>query len=187
MEQQLDGFAIGRAQEEQRVLLTALSKSTIDEFFRPLLLVEHPDNPFVQNTEALNILLNNFDSGFTRHLECAISDVKNNNEHVQVAVSNEKPDELLGFCAFTKKEDCVYINMIIVSQYFRNKGIGKALMDSVLSTYKDNDLYKLKTFAYGNAAVCAFYEKLGFENKGICTLIEGAPNTHILYQLDLKK
>ncbi len=187
MEQPPAELFIGMAQEEHIPMLTALSKEVIDEFFRPLMLVEHPDNPLAKNSQLLNKFLVNLDDGFVRHLKRVTSSTENSDGYVVVASNNEDPNNILGFCAFTKKEDFIYVHYIAVSQHVRGKGIGKGLLNAALSTYKDVFLCKLKTFAYGNEATQAFYERLGFTSRGLCTLVEGAPNTHIMYQLDIKK
>jgi len=187
MEQQPNKILIGSVQEKHVHALTSFNREIINNFFKPLMLVEHPDNPFAQNPHLLDNFFVNLNIGFARRLEEAVSNRGNINAHIVIALDHENLDKILGFCAFTKREDCIYVNFIAVAEQVRGKGVGKALLNAALSTYNDISSCQLKTFAFGNEATRAFYERFGFTNRGLATLVEGAPNTHIMYQLDIKK
>lgn len=190
MEQLPDGISINRVQEKDILRVMALSNEIMDEFFRPLMLAEYPGNPFANNPELFNIFFDKINSGWVKHLESVTSGAENNNAHVLIASDNEDPDKIVGFCAFAKKEDLIYIYQMMVSQSARNKGIAKALFKTALSMYTDIVSCQFKTFAYGNELMHKLCEHYGVINKGITKLAimpEGTPATHFMYQLDIKK
>lgn len=190
------GIVISRVQESQMPALISFNKKIIEDFFKPLMLTKHPENPFPKNKFLLDTFLNKLDSGFETHLKDAVTYVEyknddviihmNNNAHVMVA-SHKDLSNILGFCAFTKMGDCIYINLLAVSHNFRRKGIGKALLKSALLIYKDTLCCKLQTFAYANESVQLFYKRFGFNEIGFNTIIKDGPTTHIMYELKINK
>jgi len=188
MEQMQNDIFIRFAQEEHMPALKALSNEVVNEFFKPTMIVGCPDNPFIQNPEVLNEFFNEINVLWFEFLEKATSDIDNNDDRILIASNNEEPNKILGLCAFTKEEDCLFIQYLIVSQQARGKGIGRALAKNTLSTYKDITSCKFETLAYGNEAIHALYERYGCTSlKELRTTVECIPNTHIMYQLDIKK
>lgn len=184
MEQHPHEFSIGFAQEKHIPALKALSEEVTDEFFKPTMIREYSDYP----PESLHTFFNELDRAVEELFRKATSNLDNSDDHIVIASHNEDPDKILGLCAFTKKENLLFVQYLIVSQQLRGKGIGKALLNKVLSIYEDLTVCGLVTLARGNAAAHAFYEHLGFTStKELCAALECMPNTHIMYQLDIKK
>lgn len=175
------------AQQKDIPALTAIHQEVRNEFFKPTMATGYPEY-FAHNTEFLDECFNEVDGLLAELFKESTNDT-DNNMHILIATDNEEPNKILGLCAFKKAEaDSIFIDYLIVSQPSRGKGIGKALLNNALSTYKDINSCSLATLANNNAAVHAFYERCGFTStKELCTALERVPNTHIMYQLNIKK
>jgi ribosomal protein S18 acetylase RimI-like enzyme len=188
MEQQSYEFAISRAQEKHIPALTVLSNEVLDEFFKPTMTSTYSQYSSTHDMEALHRFFNDIAGFFEKFFIKATGSIKNNNDHILIASRNDNPDKILGLCAFTKEENSIFIQYLIVSQKLRGKRIGRTLLNNALSMYKDVAVCKLVTLAHGNDATHAFYEQLGFTStKEICTIVDYLPNTHIMYQLDIRQ
>jgi ribosomal protein S18 acetylase RimI-like enzyme len=69
---------------------------------------------------------------------------------------------IIGYVAFDKNPDHVYIRPLAVDPEFQHSGIGYWLMWSFLNTWKDCTSVKLETRKLNFRAI-AFYKKLGFD------------------------
>lgn len=188
MEQPSHEIVISHIQQKDVPAIITLHKQVSDEYFRPAMLAGYLDNPLVQNPETLNKFFNGIDVFIELFSTKAINDTGHNKDCILIASNKEKTDSPLGFCAFIKEESSIFILYLLVSQQARGEGIGKALINSALSMYKDIVVCRLVTLAYGNESTHMFYERLGFTStKELCTAVECIPNTHIMYQLDIKK
>ncbi len=184
MEQQSNELFIDFAQEKHIPALTALSNEVLDDFFKPTMIREYSDYP----PEAIQEFFDTADIIFEELFKKATSTIENNKDRILIASTNKESDNLLGLCAFKKQGSLLFIDYLIVSQQLRGKGIGKTLLAKALSTYNDVKLCQLVTFARGNEATQAFYEKLGFTStKELCGGLPCMPNTHFLYELAIKK
>lgn len=180
-------ISIKNAEQKDIPALIALNKEVMDEYFKSAVITGYPDSPIAQNPELLNDFLNQFTNRYEPIFH-NITNENNNDYHVLIASNKKDQEKILGLCIFRKEEkNSLYIQYIIVSQQSRGKGIGKALLDNALSFHDDITSCTLKTFAHGNDATRAFYEKYGFIKKELCTLDERMPNGDIIYELNLKK
>ena len=65
------------------------------------------------------------------------------------------------------KEPFGFMENVFVHEQYRGKGIGKQLVGKVIEEAKRLNCYKLiGTSRYGNPAVHALYEKIGFKDHG---------------------
>ena len=105
-----------------------------------------------------------------------------NEQYIYVAEDDEK---IVGFITgeiFKKKAwynvQLGSINNIFVLEEYRNKGIGKALMQTMIDALKEVGITNIQLDTYNkNSKAIKFYERLGFEK---CTI-------QMLYQEDKKK
>ena len=82
-----------------------------------------------------------------------------------VAVLNNR---VLGYVGINSVIDEGYITNIAVFPEYRNKGIGKALLERVFSFAKDNSLsFVSLEVRQSNVGAIHLYEKLGFKNEGV--------------------
>lgn len=182
------GVSVQFAQKKDIPAILNLNKKVIDEYFKPTIIAGYPDLLLAQDTEFLNQFCNDWNNMFETLTSAATSEEKNKNQLMLIAADDKNPDEVLGLCAFEKKENSIFIHYLIVSQQSRGKGIGKALLDTTLSSYKNINSCQLRTLANANESTQAFYEHYGFTStKKLCTLDERLPNAHIAYELNIKK
>ncbi len=105
-----------------------------------------------------------------------------NEQYIYVAEENEK---IVGFITaeiFKKKAwytvQLGSINNIFVLEEYRNKGIGKALMKTMINALKEVGITNIQLDTFNkNSKAIKFYEELGFEK---C-------NIQMLYQEDKQK
>lgn len=94
-----------------------------------------------------------------------LNELLDGNKHYFVAQLN---DEVIGYAGYAQILDEAHIMTIAVKGLYRNKGIGKALLDLII-----NDATKRKIRAItlevreGNDKAVALYQKKGFECAGI--------------------
>lgn len=180
-------FSIKFAQQKDVPACTALHKKVSNEFFKPTITTGYPDY-FANNKELLHDFFNEIDNLFNQALTSATNNTENNKQHFLIASDLHKPDKILGLCAFRKKDDSIFIDYMIVDEQSRKKGIGKTLFNIALITYKDVTSCKLETLNNGNEAMHKLYERYGFvSTKQPCTVYDRTPDTHIMYELNLKK
>jgi ribosomal protein S18 acetylase RimI-like enzyme len=179
-------ISIKLAQPENIPALITLNEELLDEYFGPTLVTGFPEY-FSYDTPLLQEFREGWNCMFQTILEDGIEQL--DDHHILIATNNEYPKVILGLCAFTKKEDSIHLEYLIVSQKLRNKGIGKMLLDTALAMYDDVTTCWLETIAAeSNKKTHAFYERYGFTStKEPHSLIECAPNTHIIYQLTIAK
>ncbi len=72
-------------------------------------------------------------------------------------IQNDRHDEPYGF-----------LENVYVEKEFRNKGIGRQLVEEVVEEAKNRGCYKLLgTSRHSNTDAHKFYEKMGFQNWGV--------------------
>jgi len=165
--------------------LCALNENVLDEYFGPTLITGYPE--YFANNEPL---LLQFNDSWNEMFKTLLNEGINNldNHHILVASHNEDPNNIIGLCAFTKENDSIYLQYLIVSEKSRGQGTGKKLLDNALSMYPDVRTCWLETIANANEKTHAFYERYGFTTtKELYTLVEYVPNTHIIYTLNINK
>ena len=104
-----------------------------------------------------------------------------NQQYSYVAEENE---QIVGFItAEVLKKKVWYnvqlgsINNIFVLEEYRGKGIGKALMKTMMNTLQDVGITNIQLEAYSkNSKAIKFYEKLGFEKCNIQMLYQEEKN-----------
>ena len=104
-----------------------------------------------------------------------------NQQYIYVAEENE---QMVGFItAEVLKKKVWYnvqlgsINNIFVLEEYRGKGIGKALMKTMMNTLQDVGITNIQLEAYSqNSKAIKFYEKLGFEKCNIQMLYQEEKN-----------
>ncbi len=104
-----------------------------------------------------------------------------NQQYIYVAEENE---QIVGFItAEVLKKKVWYnvqlgsINNIFVLEEYRGKGIGKALMKTMMNTLQDVGITNIQLEAYSkNSKAIKFYEKLGFEKCNIQMLYQEEKN-----------
>lgn len=181
-----DKIFIQPAQQKHIPEIVALDKEVVDEFYVPTMIAGYPEL-FAHNKELLDTVNDTWNEHIALLLKNGTSNENNNNQHILIASDEKEPDKILGFCLFTKQEDYIHIQHLIIVKQARGKGIGTKLLDNALSTYKDIHICNVETLARNNDATRAFYEKYGFKEKEFCTLDERMPNGSIVYELHLKK
>jgi len=87
--------------------------------------------------------------------------INNPNRNIFFAFKNEK---LAGQIIVLKYwNDYAYINDIRITEEFRGKGVGKALMQKAIEWAKENNCIGVEAETQDvNVKACRFYEKLGF-------------------------
>lgn len=91
-------------------------------------------------------------------------------------------DLVIGVCRFYELEKDIYkIGRIAVLKEYRNKGIGRKIVNSAISYIKE--LKAKKIYIYSQLHAVGFYEKLGFIVEGDIFYEEDHP--HIKVYLDL--
>jgi N-acetylglutamate synthase-like GNAT family acetyltransferase len=177
-----DDIVVYKATEKDIPALISMSNEVLNEFFKPTLVTAYPE----YTQDACDELFKQFDIFFEKFLKDA-TEVDNNNHCILIA-SHKTQQERLGLCAFTKEEDSILIEYLIVPQQLRGKGIGRELLKNVFLTYTDIAKCCLYTLAKGNQKTHTFYEKLGFTStKEPITIVEAVPYSHIMYALEIKK
>ena len=104
-----------------------------------------------------------------------------NQQYIYVAEENE---QIVGFItAEVLKKKVWYnvqlgsINNIFVLEEYRGKGIGKALMKTMMNTLQDVGITNIQLEAYSkNSKAIKFYEKLGFEKCNVQMLYQEEKN-----------
>ena len=84
--------------------------------------------------------------------------------------------------------DGVEISEFYVEPFFKGKGIGRALMEKVISQAKESDKRKIFLWVIeDNVSARKFYVANGFIHTGETCLIEGTDKTDMCYELTLEK
>ena len=181
------------AERKDLPLLTKLSKEIINEDFRTILINGYPTSPAAQNPELLEVYLANMAAAFDSIFE--EKQLKDERQRLFVAVVYEKDElQIVGFC-FSQQisENQAYIRYIVVHKNYRHRGIGRALLTATLDSYPYITSCELRTFAYGNEKIHAFYEKHGFVSDKIAAPLQRQYSeysdtiTFILYHLDITR
>ena len=97
--------------------------------------------------------------GFVRKTKLIISIQKQ-----QVHVIKED-SVVVGYIHFhVRKDDIITIYELCIDEPFRNKGLGRLLVESVVSIGKDINSSLIKLKCISNTDACDFYEHIGFEH-----------------------
>ncbi len=80
----------------------------------------------------------------------------------KIAVA-EEDGRIVGFCKIDLNKECGYLAYLVVIEEYRNKGIGRELMNWAMDSFRKANIHtiELKVVA-GNEAV-HLYEKYGFQ------------------------
>ena len=91
-------------------------------------------------------------------------------------------DLLIGVCRFYELEKDVYkIGRIAVLKEYRNKGLGKEIVNSAINYIKE--LKAKKIYIYSQLHAVGFYEKLGFKVEGDIFYEEDHPHKKVYLDL----
>ena len=91
-------------------------------------------------------------------------------------------DLVIGVCRFYELEKDIYkIGRIAVLKEFRNKGIGREIVNSAISYIKE--LKAKKIYIYSQLHAVGFYEKLGFIVEGDIFYEEDHPHKKVYLDL----
>ncbi len=185
-------ITIRLAEPEDLPLLATLSKQIINEHFREVLINGYPTSPVVQNPEILSTYLANMTTAFESIFE--EKQLRDTSQRLFVAIQQKNEPTIVGFC-FSQQisENQAYIRYIVVDKNYRHQGVGKDLLTATLSSYPHITSCELRTFAYANDRVQAFYEKYGFVSDKIPAPLQNKHSeysdtiTFILYHLDIER
>lgn len=89
-------------------------------------------------------------------------DFKNNKPGTLFIKAQNEQGKIIGYVAFDKNADHVYVRPLAVDPEFQHSGIGYWLMWSFLNIWQDCTRIKLDTRKLNFRAI-AFYKKLGFD------------------------
>ena len=85
-----------------------------------------------------------------------------------ITIKLSKTNEILGFAGFKKTLDTADIMNIVVRKDFRNKKIGKKLLDSLIQKAKEQDIKTIFLEVNSkNLPALKLYENIGFKKIGI--------------------
>ena len=91
-------------------------------------------------------------------------------------------DLVIGVCRFYELEKDIYkIGRIAVLKEYRNKGIGREIVNSAISYIKE--LKAKKIYIYSQLHAVGFYEKLGFIVEGVIFYEEDHPHKKVYLDL----
>lgn len=104
-------------------------------------------------------------------------------ERLHVAWDTEN-NILCGIIVFSRQNNHeILLDLLLVDKNYRGKGIGKQLVNSMFSVFKDIKVVNVYPFKFNNENVLKFYELLGFKN---CDLIsEDKISIHDIRYIDL--
>jgi ribosomal protein S18 acetylase RimI-like enzyme len=127
---------------------------SVSEYFVPLLL-QYPE--FEGSKEAVVKLLDDeIESDITWFASCIALE---NQQRLYVAEDNAA---VVGFVASHLQDDAiVVIDLVLIDEKYRGKGIGKKLMQSCIETFPQASTCMLIVLA-NNVLARAVYEKMGF-------------------------
>ncbi len=117
------------------------------------------DNPFYR--QAIELRYNVFFKPFNVGLDKVYDDLEEGSVHL-VCIEKE---EVLGYGRLTFADDNIsVISQVVVKEDYHKMGIGKELMEHLLSLAKEKGCKAVSLDA--RIEVKAFYEKLGFHTEG---------------------
>lgn len=125
------------------------------------------------------------DKAWTRYgidFDKALHMIENAEDEFYVAIKDEK---IIGFCAWRPKgmgNFGAYLRMIIVAETFRNKGIGKQLLDYVWNLTIQGSPNLFLICSTENTKAQKFYEREGFSPVGILDDLVVNGRSEILYR-----
>lgn len=159
---QADEIQIRSAQVKDFPILSSLSKRVIKEDFGAVIIKGYPDSPIAQDPILLDEYLYVMADCYNDLFDEKNNLLKADNVRFLVAIDQQKPENILGFC-FSHKEDAqAYIGLLVIDREHRKRGIGSALLTQTINSHKGITSCALKTFSHGNEETQAFYEKYGF-------------------------
>jgi GNAT superfamily N-acetyltransferase len=87
-------------------------------------------------------------------------------------LSAEYLNEVIGFSSLVKLDNfwqegyILYITILVVDEKYRNQGVGKQLINSILEIGKENKCKKIELeSSFSRVEAHNFYEKMGFEKR----------------------
>lgn len=176
------GLDIRHAQESDLESIMALDREISWEHFKSLFL-EYQGLPLAENPDALleEDLLNDrkmFIEGINQQ----------QNNYLYVATDTGR---VIGFIALSKEETNLAINLIFVHKDYRNKKIGKRLLETALSLFSDTITCSLIVLDK-NTQARKFYESYGFIQKELPEPLKQLyspeyAHIYIFYELPLSK
>lgn len=153
---------IRSAQPKDFPILALLNKQVIREDFGAIITNGYPNSPISQDPILLDEYLNTMHECYSDLFNEEKNLLQDVNLRLLVAVDQQEPENILGFC-FSHQEDVqAYIGLLLIDKNHRNRGIGSALITQTIKSYKDITSCALRTFSDGNEDAQIFYEKYGF-------------------------
>lgn len=109
-----------------------------------------------------------------------------NNQRLLVACDQ---NDIVGFASYQKEDLNIHVNLIFINKEYRNRKIGKRLMDSVLHTFADTRSCTLFVLDK-NISACRMYEAYGFKACAMPDAIKqelpaDASHIYIFYRFEL--
>ncbi len=152
-----ENITIRWAQKTDLAAICAFDRAVTYEYFKPLYqqhyahfeLGKNPD-PFLEKELAAD------EHDFKQFLEA-------DNDRLFIAVDN---DHIVGLLVCHSEGKVLELDLLLIAQDSRKKGIGKKLIQAMLAANLDATqciVYPIR----GNQDAIIFYEKLGFVNQGI--------------------
>ena len=93
------------------------------------------------------------------------------NDMEESIVNNSDDTEIIGVCEIIKslrEENTAFIHSFYIEKKYRNKGIGKKLMQNAINTLKDDNIKIIElTVDPANKTAINLYSKCGFERTGL--------------------
>lgn len=157
------------------------------EFFKPLLLKSYSH---LIDPKNIDDLLNSDLVTEEKLLSEAIKTPENKRLHIAYD-TNKKC--IAGLLLFHKEKELAELDLLLVDKDYRNRGIGKRLVYSVLDVFNDITTITVHPLKIDNNATLKFYESLGFKNLGsgpsdkINTFGVRYSDMYFMYKLDVHK
>ena len=127
------------------------------------------------------ILQSDFDNFWNENI--LKSELENNNSYYIVAKKN---DSIVGFGGLWKSIDDIHITNIVTKKAYRNKGIGKSILNELMIQAKILG-YNIITLEVNenNLPAISLYKKLGFKEVGIRKRYYNNTDNAIIMNLNL--
>ncbi len=175
------------------------------EFFKPLYLKHYSHFEFGKNPDFyLEEEIKNDESFFEKciqdqELESRLKESQQIffDEHIgkdRLLIAFDNKNQCIGgLISFSKNNDVLTLELLLVDKKYRKQGIGKKLVKCAIETFKDIKEAIVYPVRFGNENTLKFYESLGFVNLGFGPKDKknaygiSYEEMHFYYKLVLKK